>query len=85
MLYNTVCAAIPGKLDIDHELQFSDKGEISNWAINALKFMNKYEFMVGSSNTISPKNNTTKEQAIIVTVRLFKYFNKIMNGSVFEY
>jgi len=85
MLYNTVCAAIPEKLDIDHELQFSDKGEISNWAINALKFMNKYEFMVGSSNTISPKNNTTKEQAIIVTVRLFEYFNKIMNGSVFEY
>ncbi|NLO39554.1 MAG: IS110 family transposase [Ruminiclostridium sp.] len=41
--------------------------------IRELIRMNKNGLMFGSNNLIHPKDNTTKEQAFIVTIRLFEY------------
>jgi len=52
---------------------FTDKGEISSWASDAVeKMTNQYDILSGvGGDVFSPKGNTTKEQAIIVIRKMF--------------
>lgn len=51
---------------------FSDAKKIASWAIDAMKFAYKNEIMKGTGNNeISPINNTTREQAIVLLKRTY--------------
>lgn len=51
---------------------FVDTKKIDSWAIDAMKFAYKNEIMKGTGNNeISPLNNTTREQAIVLLKRTY--------------
>ncbi|MGE5678223.1 MAG: S-layer homology domain-containing protein [Pseudomonadota bacterium] len=53
---------------------FADKAQISNYALDAVKFMNANGVVNGSGNNILPKGNTTREQAILMILRAYNAF-----------
>jgi len=54
------------------EFPFTDAKKIASWAIDAMKFAYKNEIMKGTGNNeISPLNNTTREQAIVLLKRTY--------------
>ncbi len=54
----------------------ADEKEIATWAMESVKYMNKAGIMNGTGgNNISPKGNTTKEQAIALIKRMFEKYN----------
>jgi len=54
---------------------YSDTQEISPWALNSVKVLNSYEIINGSGESLAPKNNVTKEEAILMMYRAYKKFN----------
>ncbi len=53
---------------------YADKTFISDWAFNAVFYMNQMEIMVGTSDeNFSPKETYTVEQAIATVMRLYNY------------
>lgn len=51
---------------------FTDTKRIASWAIDAMKFAYKNEIMKGTGNNeISPLNNTTREEAIVLLKRTY--------------
>lgn len=53
---------------------FSDKNLISDWAFDAVFYINEMGIMVGTSNTnFSPQETYTAEQAIATIIRLYNY------------
>lgn len=54
---------------------YTDADDISEWAYTALAATAKQEIMYGTSaDTISPKSNTTREQAVSVVSRVYHRF-----------
>lgn len=52
--------------------QYPDKALISDWASESVDFMNECGIMLGDdSGNIMPKNNTTREQAILLVYRTY--------------
>lgn len=80
MFYRTLEAAKNARPDIKlsstHTLSFSDTDKISGWAMDAMKFMNENKIILGSGDEINPGGTTTKEQAIVLTNRIFEKFEK---------
>lgn len=56
---------------------FSDKGEIADWAIEAMVVAVKSGIINGTSDTtVSPKGSATREQAICMVSRVYDQFGK---------
>lgn len=83
MLFRTIKIAIP-TLDTKAEFKtnFNDKNEIASWALDAVKFMNANDIVKGSvldngTSYIRPKGNTTKQEAILLVLRIFNKFDEM--------
>jgi len=55
---------------------FNDENSISSWALEAVKFMSKNGLMKGSNGYINPKDTTTREQAVLIIVRIYEKYTK---------
>ncbi len=56
---------------------YSDYKQISSWAIESLTYLNQLGIIKGVSNTeIAPLDNTTREQAILMSVRMYNIIPK---------
>ena len=78
LLTRTVQAAMP-EVNIPKNLPntFPDIDLISDWAVEYVKYINIIEVMLGDEeNRINPHNNTTREQAILLSLRLFSAFTQ---------
>ena len=67
--------AISADLDTDTSdvSRFADEEQIASWAIDAVRFLYKQGIMKGvGQNVINPLGNTTREEAIALTVRVFE-------------
>lgn len=57
------------------DLTFKDKETISSWAVSEVKFLNNIGTIKGyEDNTFRPLRNTSKEEAIALTVRLYENY-----------
>ncbi len=57
--------------------KFTDEKQISPWALDPVKFMNKNGFIKGvGGGNIAPKGTTTREQAVIMVVRVYEKYGK---------
>jgi hypothetical protein len=55
---------------------FTDNNLIASWALDAMKFAYKNEIMKGTGNNeISPLNNTTREEAIVLLKRTYTKYS----------
>lgn len=76
MLYRTIKEMNPG-VDLSTEGigTFPDEQDISDWALESLKFMNKNGFMLGGDGKISPQATCTREMAALIITRIYeRYF-----------
>lgn len=56
---------------------FSDKGQISNWALDCMSKAVKYGIISGRANNIlAPKDNTTRAEAATIIMGLYNIVNK---------
>lgn len=77
MIYRALKADNPD-LDMDTSgvSAFSDQSSIASWAIDAVRYANKNNIMKGTGgNNISPLNNTSREQAIVLLKRTYENFH----------
>jgi hypothetical protein len=83
MLLRTLQAVMPNTVvKADFKTRFHDEKDIAPWALDAVKFMNANGVLNGSTlgdgtSYILPKGNTTREQAILLVLRVFNSFYKI--------
>lgn len=76
MLYRAIAGAVP---NIDTSItgvpSFTDESLIGSWAINEVKFAYKNNIMKGiGNNKIGPKDNTNREQALMLVKRVYEAF-----------
>ena len=85
MFSRCVSSALPSQnLSAPLVNTFPDESEISAWALDSVKFANMCQVILGDENkNINPKANTTREQAILMTLRLYNCF-KVSDTSVLE-
>lgn len=77
MYYRTLYAADPTLVTGSYTLGFADRGLVSNWAADEVAFMSAKGVIQGKgSNIFDPKGNTTREEAIALTVRTYQQFSK---------
>ena len=63
---------------------FPDEAQISSWALDAVKLVNMCQVILGDENAnINPKANTTREQAMLMVLRLYNCF-RATDTSVLE-
>jgi fibronectin type 3 domain-containing protein len=76
MIYRTLKADDPSlNVGASSAAQFADQNQIASWAIDSVRFANENGIMKGTGgNKISPLNNTTREQAIVLLERTFESF-----------
>ena len=74
MYYRTINAALPGFKKAEKFVNIiPDMESVSGWAADAVKFANMCEVMIGDEKgNVNPKQNTTREQAIAMTLRIYK-------------
>lgn len=76
MFTRCIKAALP-EISISDSLPntYPDEAAVSDWAKESVKFVNMCEIMVGDTlGNINPKSNTTREQAILMTLRIYNAF-----------
>lgn len=66
----------PDIFDEYYPVYFRDRDNISYWAIREVAFINHFEIMRGiGDNTLNPKGQATREQAIALVLRSFNTWN----------
>lgn len=77
MIYRTLKANDPNlNMDTSGVGAFSDQSSIASWAIDAVKYASKNNIMKGTGgNSISPLNNASREQDIVLMKRTYENFN----------
>jgi hypothetical protein len=75
MIYRAIKAMLPyADFSTDGADSFSDEKDISEWAYEAVMFMNKNDLLKGSNGKADPKGVTTREQAVLMVVRTYEKF-----------
>lgn len=83
MLLRTLQAVMPNvAVKAEFKDKFHDESDIAPWALEAVKFMNGNGVLNGSASGdggsyILPNGNTTREQAILLVLRVYNAFYKI--------
>ena len=54
--------------------QFTDADQVDSWAVESMAKLNNNGLMSGSGNTLSPKNNTSVQEAITLILALYNKF-----------
>lgn len=60
---------------------FKDENKISAYALTPIKFMSSNGLLKGSGGYVSPKETTTKEQAVLIVLRAYEQFKNISPSS----
>ena len=79
MLLRALKAVMPTiNTTAEFKTKFQDEGQIANWALEAVRFMNSHDIIrgteVGGVSYILPLGNTTREQAISLVLRIYNTF-----------
>lgn len=76
MLYRAITGAVSNvDTNIDGVPVFVDENLIGSWAVKEIKFAYKNNIMKGSdSNKIMPRDNTNREQALLLIKRVYEAF-----------
>ncbi len=53
---------------------FADENEVSDWAIESVKFMTENGFLRGAGGRINPKGTCTREMAVLIAARIYEAY-----------
>lgn len=77
MYFRTLSAIDQTLVSETYTLGFADKSLVSSWAVKEVAFMSAMGVIQGKGrNIFDPKGNTTREEAIALTVRTYQQFSK---------
>lgn len=77
MLYNTLKVLKPDAVpQTVAPILFSDSKSIASWASAPVSWCAAKGIVVGSNNQFNPTGNITREQAVLMAVRFYKYIGK---------
>jgi hypothetical protein len=51
-----------------------DENDVSDWALEPVKFMIKNDFLRGDGGRINPKGTSTREMAVLIAARVYEYY-----------
>lgn len=54
---------------------YDDRNQISSWALESVDFVSEYKFIAGWNNLFNPKNECTREMAVIIAKRVYEYYH----------
>lgn len=76
MFYRTIKASNENLVDVErYNLSFADRGEVAEWAKEAVGFMHSEGILGGvGENRVDPLGTATREQAIALVTRTFEKF-----------
>ena len=78
MFYNTLNAISPVLVSERYPVNFTDNNQISSWAKNAVALLSNNNIITGvGSNRFSPRTNASREQAMVLSVKLFETYEEI--------
>lgn len=81
MLFRTIKAMKPdADLSSEGVSVFADERNISDWALENIRFMSKHGFLKGSGGRIDPKGTCTREMAVIIITRIFENYTPKGSG-----
>ena len=84
MLVSTLCASevsinVADGANTSYVTEFSDKDDISSWAMSSVNTLVSYELMTGvTDDTLQPLTATSREQAIVSVYRSYKKFGSTL-------
>ena len=77
MLYRAVEAIEPGAdMSTVGAPAFNDEKSVASYFLINVKFMSKNGFIKGASGKFDPKVTCTREQAVLIAVRVYEFYNK---------
>ena len=75
MLYRAITGAVANvDTNITGVSAFTDENLIGSWAIKEIRFAFKNNIMKGSDSKIMPRDNTNREQALLLVKRVYETF-----------
>ena len=54
---------------------FIDENDVSDWALESVKFMIKNGFLRGADGKINPMGTCTREMAVLIATRVYEYYS----------
>lgn len=77
MMFRTVNAIKPeADFSTAGVSKFPDEKDISGWALESVRFMNKNGFLKGEGGKISPKGTCTREMAVVIAARVYEKYTE---------
>ena len=78
MFYNTLNAISPALVSERFSVNYSDSDQISSWAKNAVALLSNGNIITGvGNNRFSPRTNASREQAMVLSVKLYESYEDI--------
>ncbi|HYF84711.1 MAG TPA: S-layer homology domain-containing protein [Clostridia bacterium] len=74
MLFNMIKLVRPDIEVASEELTFNDRNTISKWAYQPIKYMYMNKLILGANNLFNPQKEASREQAIILILRIFEKY-----------
>ncbi len=80
-----LCAILVGILDksgisydvnMEFQKEYVDLDQISDWAYPSVRMMNGYKIMNGDGDKLLPKDNVTREMAVLMLERVYEVFTE---------
>lgn len=83
MMFRTVNAFMPDADYSAYEIEkFPDKKDISDWALDSVRFMIRNGFLKGGDGKISPKDTCTREMAVLIATRVYEKYCFDNSGNI---
>ncbi len=60
--------------------EFRDEKDISGWALESVRFMNKNGFLKGEDGKINPQGTCTREMAVLIATRVYEKYTAETGG-----
>ncbi len=60
--------------NVAFQKEYADLDQIADWAYQSVRIMNGYNIMNGDGDRLMPRNNVTREQAVIMLERIYTSF-----------
>lgn len=63
-------------------VSFADEKDVSDWALESVRFMSKNDFLKGADGKISPGGTCTREMAVLIAARIYEKYSSEIGGNV---
>ncbi len=77
MIFRTIKAIGDSDFSGGEPGEFSDEKDVSDWALEPVRFMTANGFLRGEGGKLNPKGTCTGEMAVIIAVRVYEKYSQV--------